>query len=221
MVSINLDHSILHDLESQWPVASFDIARKVILLGFCRGYHHPIYCNQGKTIHRMDPCRLQVEPCPLLLHLGLPLPTQRVLALTAGPSHTLVDPPQLERAPRLPITTKVSLRVPCFGCRIFFSFFPLPPFIASHMSLLVSRATRPLAPLRPSKKKTTTLQCHNRVRRPTRHTQARRLVITHDRQCHASTMCVHTHNVVMNTWRLLQGGGCGRRGPLFKGEGEK
>lgn len=44
---------------------------------------------------------LQVEPRPLLLHLGLPLPRQRVLALAARPADALVNPAQLECAPRL------------------------------------------------------------------------------------------------------------------------
>lgn len=45
--------------------------------------------------------RLQVEPRALLLHLCLPLPRQRVLALAARPADALVHPAQLERAPRL------------------------------------------------------------------------------------------------------------------------
>lgn len=44
---------------------------------------------------------LQVEPRPLLLHLCLPLPRERVLALAARPADALVDPAQLEGAPRL------------------------------------------------------------------------------------------------------------------------
>lgn len=41
--------------------------------------------------------RLQIKPRAHLLHLGLPLPLHRVLALAARPADALVDPAQLER----------------------------------------------------------------------------------------------------------------------------
>ena len=35
---------------------------------------------------------LEIEPGPLLLHLGLPLPLERIVTLAASPTNTLVDP---------------------------------------------------------------------------------------------------------------------------------
>ena len=56
---------------------------------------------QKKKKKGIDIDGLQVEPRPLFLHLCLPLPRQRVLALAARPADALVDPAQLEGAPRL------------------------------------------------------------------------------------------------------------------------
>jgi len=59
--------------------------------------------HQHQTKGYLESCtfrslpKLEVEPGPLLLHLGLPLPFERVVTLTTRSSNTLVDSAELQR----------------------------------------------------------------------------------------------------------------------------